>query len=226
MGTLQQPKRGGKAGMGVDASGGPVIDPTENVIALVSAEKLRSDDLRKGERRFLMAQVAAVRREMKLRAQHQAQMDSAESARIDSIRLVDVTALQTLAVTTQATAEALRTLVTTTAAGLATQTASERGESNKRLSLLEQSSFTELGKQKVADPQLERLSMMVENLARSRASDTGKVDGIGATWKAAIAVVGLLAGLNALGVFNRAPVYTPAPYGTQLPTTPPASVPR
>jgi len=36
----------GSTGIGVDASGGPVIDPTENVLALVDVEKKHQQDLR------------------------------------------------------------------------------------------------------------------------------------------------------------------------------------
>ena len=48
--TIRQPRRGGKAGMGVDSLGGPVIDPTENVISLVEAEAKRQDDLRRASK--------------------------------------------------------------------------------------------------------------------------------------------------------------------------------
>jgi hypothetical protein len=38
--------------MGVDAAGGPVIDPTENVFALVEAERNHRDALRDADNRF------------------------------------------------------------------------------------------------------------------------------------------------------------------------------
>jgi ribosome assembly protein YihI (activator of Der GTPase) len=238
-----QPKRVGQAGMGVDAHGGAVIDPTANVIALVRAEKTRSDDLRKAERRYFMAQLRHVEKTSKLRSEHQAKMDAAESARIDSIRQIDIqgtataaaqalTAIQTLSAANATREEQVRTLVSSTAAGLATTNAAASAEFNKRLATLEQSSFLEMGKQKVADPQLERLSSLVEQLARSRAGDTGKTQGLSDAWKIIITLVGLFFGYAAYQgrpapVLSPPPyIYSPAPQGTQLPTIPPATVPR
>jgi uncharacterized iron-regulated membrane protein len=263
----QQPKRGGKAGMGVDASGGPVIDPTENVIALTKAEAHRQDDLRKAERRYFMAQLRHVEKVGKYRTQHQAKMDAAESARIDSIRQIDMqataatnaqqlTAIQTLAASTTASAEALRTAVANTATTIATQLSSTVAEFNKRLAALEQLSSERLGQQKVADPQMERLALMVEQLARSRAADTGKTAGLSAAWVGLLGVVSLIVGLITIGGFvfitTRPPapdptlaailselktsrataaaapqvIYMPSPPGTLLPSMPPAAAPR
>jgi hypothetical protein len=39
----------GSAGLGVDASGGPVIDPTENVLSLVDVEKEHAKELREAD---------------------------------------------------------------------------------------------------------------------------------------------------------------------------------
>lgn len=40
------------AGMGVDAFGGPAIDPTENVLALVDAESKHRDELRTADNKY------------------------------------------------------------------------------------------------------------------------------------------------------------------------------
>jgi hypothetical protein len=263
----QQPKRGGKAGMGVDASGGPVIDPTENVIALTKAEAHRQDDLRKAERRYFLAQLRHVEKVGKYRTQHQAKMDAAESARIDSIRQIDMqataatnaqqlTAIQTLAASTTASAEALRTAVANTATTIATQLSSTVAEFNKRLAALEQLSSERLGQQKVADPQMERLAKVVEDLARSQDRGTGKSEGLSQGWAILSGAI-LLALAIYGGVFKAAAVapapaadptlaailselkasrasaaaapqviYVPSPPGTLLPSTPPAAAPR
>jgi len=44
-----------RVGIGVDAEGGPVVDPTSNVLGLVSAAVQRQDDLREAESKFLAA---------------------------------------------------------------------------------------------------------------------------------------------------------------------------
>lgn len=102
-------------GVGVDAGGGPLIDPTKNVLDLVAAMARRQDDLRDvGERH---------QREVStLRADHTREMRQAEAERINAIRAVDVAAVQqaaqvsaqqamTLAAQVAASAETLRTQV-------------------------------------------------------------------------------------------------------------------
>lgn len=50
-----------KPGMAVDASGGPVVDPTRNVLDLVRAAIERQDDLRKGEAALVQSQMSGLR---------------------------------------------------------------------------------------------------------------------------------------------------------------------
>lgn len=87
------------AGQGIDAQGGPVIDPTANVIALVEAGMKRQDDLREMEARH-------VREVAQLRADHERELRLAEAARLDAIRRVDVEATATAAEAIRATVEA------------------------------------------------------------------------------------------------------------------------
>jgi hypothetical protein len=164
-----------------------------------------------------------------------------------------ITALANAAATT---AETLRSAVNTSATNLATQLDRTVTAITERIAALEKSSYTGAGKQAVADPMMEQLIGEMRNLTAQRAADLGKAavvdprlaelmadvrsntarlqagagksEGMSDLWKLIIAAVGLLVALNALGLFARpsAPVYTPAPYGTQLPTTPPAPVPR
>ena len=49
-----------EAGKGIDHAGGPVIDPTKNVLDLVKAESLRQDGLREAETRRIN-ELAALR---------------------------------------------------------------------------------------------------------------------------------------------------------------------
>lgn len=102
----------------------PVVDPTKNVLGLVSAAIKRQDDLRKLEARHL-------RELADLRARYDARLRKAETARIDAIRAVDVAAVgqaakvsatlaQTLAAQVAASAETVRTQVATTATAAST----------------------------------------------------------------------------------------------------------
>lgn len=199
----------GLPGIGVDAAGGAVIDPTKNVLDLVEAERRRQDDLREAERRYFDAENAHVKEMAAMRAMYQEKLDAAESARLDSIRQVDredvnktaaqaLSAIQTLAATTGTTAETLRTQVATTAQATANALTTITGEINKRLSALELTSSEGKGKQTIADPQYERLSMMVENLTRAQATGSGKSEGIsmiGALIMGGVALIGGLLGI-------------------------------
>jgi hypothetical protein len=122
--------RGSSPGPGVDSSGTPVIDPTQNVLDLVHAAIDRQDDLRLADSshiRELMSVRAsyeeqlrsADRHEASLRAAYEEKLAAKETARIDAIRAVDVGAVTraaevsatqaaTLATQQQASADALR----------------------------------------------------------------------------------------------------------------------
>ena len=94
-------------GPSTDAGGRPVIDPTENVTALVIAAERRLDDLR--------SEVTDHTRDiMALRSQYEEKLRIAESDRIDAIRAVDVGAAAILANQVSASAEALRAQVEAT----------------------------------------------------------------------------------------------------------------
>lgn len=175
----------GIRGMGVDARGGPVVDPTANVVALNEAANKRQDDLRDSERRFFESEVEHVKEMAALRAGYQQQLSEAEAKRIDAIRAVDVNAVavaserqaaaaQVLANQVAQSADALRTLVSTTAAAMAEQQRQQMTQITDRLTLVERSQYEGRGKQLVADPQMERLSALVEQLASKQATGAGK----------------------------------------------------
>lgn len=178
-----------------------------------------------------------------LHAAQQVALDEKESKRLDSVRMVDqlavktesdraATAIAALATTTATMAETLRAAQAASAATLATQFDRSMAQANERIASLEKSSYTGAGKAGVADPQIERLTSMVESLSRSQSQGAGRSEGISSSAKAIIAALGALATLLGLFTFFSAraepqsPIYTPAPYGTQLPSNPPTPVPR
>jgi hypothetical protein len=196
-------------GLGVDASGSPVIDPTENVkdlmeasiksiTALSEAQALLTDEkIKRMERECIHQDTIA-----NLREEHNKEIRRMESDRVDKIRSVDVanaaataaqllSAVTTLATTQQGTAETLRNQVSATAAAVASQT------------------------ERVINPIIERLAL----LEKSSYTGAGKGEGIGMSWGVILGIIGAVAGLFGIGsvivtliiVLNRSatPVYTP-----------------
>jgi hypothetical protein len=153
-----------ETGIGVDARGGPVIDPTENVIALTDAANKRQDDLRQlnnerinAEIRVLQAQFAGLKDVINVTADHLKEIRRLETERVNAVRQVDVAAgntaadraqvaIQTLAASQAAAAETLRAMVTTTASTIATQTAENFSALGNRIAQLEKSSYEGAGK--------------------------------------------------------------------------------
>jgi len=109
-------------GLGVDAYGQPVIDPTANVIAIIEAAIKRQDDLREAESRH-------VREVAKLRAEYSMELRASEAARLDAIRKVDNEAVIRAAEVQAQQAQILASQVTTSAETLrnaaAAQTAAQ-----------------------------------------------------------------------------------------------------
>jgi len=99
----------GSQGPATDRHNEPVIDPTKNVLDLVSAAIARQDDLREMEADHL-------RQLMDLRASHDKDLHRAEAKRIDAIRAVDTGAVSRAAEVAAQQAETLRVQVATTAA--------------------------------------------------------------------------------------------------------------
>jgi hypothetical protein len=121
-------------GPATDALGGPVIDPTKNVLDLVDSETRRQDNLREAESRHVREiihlrgqettkEMEATQYVERLRAEHARELRRAEAARIDAIRAVDVGAVQQAAQVQATQATTLAAQVATSAETLRTQVA-------------------------------------------------------------------------------------------------------
>lgn len=209
-----------RPGVGVDSSGSSVVDPTANVVALSEASSARQDDLRiESSRRIDAAishsseisllrseytdKIATLRtaqadRISELRSIHQKEMDSAESQRLDSIRSVDIQAAAATATQILTAVQTLAGSTGTMAENLRASTASTISEVNKRLSQLEQSSYEGMGKQKVADPQMQRMADLVEKMASTQAGTAGKSSGIDASWAKIFAIISAICAVGYL----------------------------
>jgi hypothetical protein len=103
-------------GLGVDRSGGPVVDPTKNVTNVLEAAVQRLDDLR-------AAEVRRVNDLAEQRHEYDNLLREAEAKRIDAIRAVDVAAVQRAAEVSAAQAQTLATQVAVSAEALRGQVA-------------------------------------------------------------------------------------------------------
>lgn len=221
-------------GVGVDAAGGPTVDPTENVKDLSEAANKRQDDLRNGLENLVKLQVAHIRDMLNLqianakelailRAEHAKEISDKESDRINAIRAVDVAAVSTaaqkaadqatvLANQLVTTAETLRSLVATTAAQQAETLQQTVSGLSSRLASLEQLGAQSRGEKSLSDPALVQLLAKVDSLGATRSEKTGATDNTKTIWSIGIAVVGavgvLIAVLNYLG--KAAPSVAPA----------------
>ncbi len=175
----------GMAGHGVDAFGGPVVDPTANVLALVAAANHRQDDLREMNNARIDAELRNAETLASVRAKHQELVDALEAKRLDAVRGVDQMASQTeaernaaavtaLATTARTTAETLRAAVDSAASNLASQLTQTVAAMTERIAALEKSSYEGAGKNAVADPMMEQLVGEMRNLTAQRAADAGK----------------------------------------------------
>lgn len=214
-------------GMATDASGGPVVDPTKNVMDLVEATNKRQDDLRMQEEKYIDAELRHVREQAELRAQYDKLLREIDTARQEKVREVDVlgarteaeraqAAIKALAETSSTTAETLRKTVETTASSQASQLDMKFAESNKRIAALENSFSEGRGKQTVSDPQLIELASDLKAMRALQTQGAGKSEGMGAMWGYVAGAIGLVISILGafgimLGIRNRAPVQEKAP---------------
>ena len=186
-----------RAGLAVDGTGQPVIDPTENVKALTEAEARRQDDLRNAHGILMSAEINHLKDIMALRAEYSKELALKESGRVDAIRQVDqlnvstaaavsAAAISTLASTTMSTAETLRNSVVASAQTIASQTATIVSAITERLAALEKSSYEGQGKSALADPAMVQLLTEMKTLREDRAKAGGAIS----TWSYLVAAFG------------------------------------
>jgi hypothetical protein len=87
-----------------------------------------------------------------------------------------------LAAQVAASADALRTLVATTASTMATQTQNLSNQFTDRLALLERAQYENKGRQGVADPVMADLVLEVKKLSESRSVQAGTHEGNTTSW--------------------------------------------
>lgn len=239
-------------GHGVDASGGPVVDPTENVKALMEAsikaitretelqQQLADEKIKRMERELINQEKIA-----NLRAEHVKEMAVAETGRVNAVRQTDqqnvesrarqsemaVTALDN---TTKTLAENIQKQLATTADTLAKQFQTTVAGFTADIGELKKALYTGVGKEQVADPQQAKLTLAVEALTLAMAGGKGKSEGMDRTWQF---IAGLLFLFFAWTSWQQSrPISTQQqpliinvpslPPGAIAPSVPPQAVPR
>ena len=151
------PSKEHRPGLATDATGGPVVDPTQNVLQLVYAAVQRQDDLREKDSKFMEAESRHLHDMANLRAKYDELLRVIDMERQQKVREVDVlggrteaeraqAAIKALAEVSSTTAETLRKTVETTAVTQANQLDTKFAESNKRMSALELAVSSTAGK--------------------------------------------------------------------------------
>lgn len=161
-----------------------------------------------------------------LRADYQEKLAIAEAKRIDAIRSVDVNAVavaseratqqaQVLANQVAQSADALRTLVATTATTFAQQQQSLQTQITERLALLERSQYESKGKAGVEDPRLQDLLVEVKGLSASQNTSGGQKQGADRSWQILLGAIALIA--FAMPYLSRKDAGALSPSATQAP---------
>jgi len=178
-----------RPGIGVDSRGGAVIDPTENVIALVKAGEVTAAALRAADQRFLDAQLTATEklqnfaREAESKFQNFARdsLSELQTVRTDS----ETRRIDQLAETRQEFQNTIRDMlaesVRTTSALVSTQLVQIQATFDARVTKLEQAQLTQAGRSSVADPATEavlnrlttQVSAVNSELSAMRSAESG-----------------------------------------------------
>lgn len=183
----------GSPGIAVDPFGGPVIDPTKNVLDLVRSSMLRQDDLRESESRRLDEKIimenAHTREIMAIRAGHEAELRDKEVNRLNAIRQVDVAAVavasdraasaaRILETNVQVLAEANRSLVATTAAAQTEALGSIVKPILNRLEAIERTLSETAGRAGVTDPMMTQVLTETRGMREALAATAGIKQGV------------------------------------------------
>jgi hypothetical protein len=171
-----------RPGIGVDAAGAPVVDPTKNVEDLVKAGEQRQADLREADQRFLDAQLKSMsemqtfarQADMKLNSFAREASDKMQTA----LRAAETIRIDQLAQNRQEYQNTIRDMlaesVRTTSTLVSTQLVQIQATFDTRVSKLEAFQFTQAGRSSVADPALSDALLQLANgqkLARDRSDD-------------------------------------------------------
>jgi hypothetical protein len=179
----------------VDALGGAVIDPTANVIALVRAEKERSDDLRSATDKYVDMRFRYIERIADLRAKHSKELRDIDVERNSAVRQVDITNATSAAAQIQTAIQALAKTTEDTRKTLADAMASRDTRVDERLGQLERTASLGEGKQRVSDPMMTELIAEVKKLSAAGSGIAAKSENTHAILGYIFGAVGMTIGI-------------------------------
>ena len=170
-------------GMAVDSSGGPVIDPTENVLALVDVEKQHQHELRDADNRFLDANLIAQEKLQNFAREAEAKLQNfareEESKFQTALREAETSRIDQLAQTRQEFQNTIRDMlaesVRTTSTLVSTQLVQIQATFDARVSKLEAFQFTLAGRSSVADPAIENAMKRMSESISALSSTTSEM---------------------------------------------------
>lgn len=183
----------GRPGVGVDARGGQVVDPTKNVLDLVEAAIRRQDDLRLAEAKFQDALRGA-------EARFGAAMRDADARRLNELRDAETRRINELTSQKQIfdleLARVIRANVESSTLLLATQVKEVKTDLSDRTAKLEQFRWESGGRTSATDPVYVDLLKEVKALSLARSDLSGRSTGQGEVvayiFAAIMAVVGIV----------------------------------
>lgn len=149
---------GADVGVGIDAEGGKVVDPTKNVETLVAALRETLREFRVSDQHYLDSQLDWVEKMQKFTQDAESRLrdslrqadrflSDAETRRIDQLATTSATFEKTIR-------DMLAESVRTTSTLVSTQLVQIQATFDTRVSKLEAGAFTQAGKSSVADPAL------------------------------------------------------------------------
>ncbi len=170
-------------GLGVDSTGGPVIDPTENVLALVDVEKQHQQELRQSDAKYVDAMRTAD-------AKYQDGMRNAEQAKQESLSLLkqnyDKQISDILTAQIKSTLELTSTQLDKVTASLSNQINAAVVQQSglittlsERIGRLEQLQWQTAGKTSVSDPAAADMVLAVRKLTETTKVGEGREIGRG-----------------------------------------------
>jgi hypothetical protein len=202
-----------RPGIGVDAAGGQVIDPTKNVEDLVKAGEARQAELRASDQRYLDSQLANLEKQQNFAREANTRLnnfarESGEKLEA-ALRAAETTRVNELAATRKEYEDTIRDMlaksVETTSTLVSNQLLQIQATFDKRVSTLEAFQFTQAGRSSVADPALSaalaEMAASIQGLTRSSTKTDTRREGMAnvGSWIIGAAIV--ISSMMALATF-------------------------
>jgi hypothetical protein len=160
--SLDQDGSTSRPGIGVDAQGGQVVDPTKNVEDLVKSLEYKLDEFRASDYRYVDSQISWLEKTANFTREADMRLNTFAREAADrmqtALRHAETTRTNELASTRKEYENTIRDMlaksVETTSTLVSTQLVQIQATFDKRVSQLEAYQFTQAGRSSVADPAL------------------------------------------------------------------------